>query len=87
MVEEDRAAVLGALGCVDAVVFFEEESPEALLNRLRPDIFAKGGDYAVSDLPEAKLLARWGGRAVIVPYVAGRSTTWLKEEAVSRSVR
>ena len=79
--------MLGALGCVDAVVFFEEESPEALLNRLRPDIFAKGGDYAVSNLPEAKLLARWGGRAVIVPYVAGRSTTWLKEEAVSRSVR
>ena len=57
------------------------------MNRLRPDIFAKGGDYAVSNLPEAKLLARWGGRAVIVPYVAGRSTTWLKEEAVSRSVR
>ena len=56
-------------------------------NRLHPDIFAKGGDYTVSDLPEAKLLARWGGRAVIVPYVAGRSTTWLIEEAVSRSVR
>ena len=87
MVEEDRTAVLGALGCVDAVVLFDEESPEALLNRLRPDIFAKGGDYTVSDLPEAKLLARWGGRAVIVPYVAGRSTTWLIEEAVSRSVR
>jgi rfaE bifunctional protein nucleotidyltransferase chain/domain/rfaE bifunctional protein kinase chain/domain len=85
--EEDRAAVLGALGCVDAVVLFDEETPEAVLERLRPDVFAKGGDYAVADLPEAKLLARWGGQAVILPYVAGRSTTRLIEEAVSRGVR
>ena len=85
--EEDRAAVLGALGCVDAVVLFDERTPEAVLERLRPDVFAKGGDYAVSELPEARLLARWGGRAVILPYVAGRSTTRLIEEAVSRGVR
>jgi D-beta-D-heptose 7-phosphate kinase/D-beta-D-heptose 1-phosphate adenosyltransferase len=85
--EEDRAAVLSALGCVDAVVLFDEETPEAVLKRLRPDVFAKGGDYTVSELPEAKLLARWGGRAVILPYVAGRSTTRLLEEAVSRGVR
>ncbi len=85
--EEDRAGVLRALECVDAVVLFDEETPEAVLERLRPDIFAKGGDYTVSDLPEAKLLARWGGRAVILPYVAGRSTTRLIEEAVSRRVR
>jgi D-beta-D-heptose 7-phosphate kinase/D-beta-D-heptose 1-phosphate adenosyltransferase len=82
--EEDRAAVLEALGCVDAVVLFDEDTPEAVLERLRPDVFAKGGDYAVSELPEAKLLARWGGRAVILPYVAGRSTTRLIEEVVSR---
>ena len=85
--EEDRAAVLQALGCVDAVVFFDEDTPEAVLDLLRPDVFAKGGDYAVSELPEAKLLERWGGRAVILPYVAGRSTTRLIEEAVSRGAR
>lgn len=84
--EEDRAAVLEALGCVDAVVVFDEDTPEAVLERLRPDVFAKGADYAVSELPEAKLLQRWGGRAVILPYVAGRSTTRLIQQAVDRSV-
>ena len=42
---------------------------------------AKGGDYAVSELPEAATLAEWGGHAVVVPYVAGRSTTRLIEVA------
>jgi D-beta-D-heptose 7-phosphate kinase/D-beta-D-heptose 1-phosphate adenosyltransferase len=85
--EEDRAAVLRALECVDAVVLFDEKTPEAILERLRPEIFAKGGDYAFSELAEAKLLKRWGGRTVILPYVAGRSTTRLIEEAVTRGVR
>jgi rfaE bifunctional protein nucleotidyltransferase chain/domain len=85
--EEDRVVVLEALGCVDAVVLFDEDTPEAVLDRLRPDVFAKGGDYAVSDLPEAALLRKWGGRAVILPYVAERSTTRLIEEAVSRGAR
>ncbi|MEW6636415.1 MAG: D-beta-D-heptose 1-phosphate adenosyltransferase, partial [Actinomycetota bacterium] len=85
--EEDRAAVLEALSCVDAVVLFDEETPEAVLDRLRPDVFAKGGDYELKDLPEARLLESWGGRAVILPYVAGRSTTRLIEEAISRGAR
>jgi D-beta-D-heptose 7-phosphate kinase/D-beta-D-heptose 1-phosphate adenosyltransferase len=85
--EEDRAAVLRALSCVDAVILFDEDTPEAVLERLRPDVFAKGGDYAISDLPEAKLLARWGGQALILPYVAGRSTTRLIEETVARGAR
>jgi D-beta-D-heptose 7-phosphate kinase/D-beta-D-heptose 1-phosphate adenosyltransferase len=85
--EEDRAAVLEALECVDAVVVFDEDTPESALERLRPDIFAKGADYAVSELPEASLLERWGGRAVILPYVAGRSTTRLIQQAVDRSLR
>jgi D-beta-D-heptose 7-phosphate kinase/D-beta-D-heptose 1-phosphate adenosyltransferase len=85
--EEDRAAVLQALGCVDAVVLFDEDTPEATLERLRPDVFAKGGDYAISELPEAALLECWGGQAVILPYVEGRSTTRLIREAVSRNAR
>ncbi len=85
--EEDRAAVLCALSCVDAVVLFDEDTPETVLENLRPDVFAKGGDYEVAELPEAKLLARWGGRVVILPYVAERSTTRLIEEAVSRGIR
>ncbi len=85
--EADRAAVLEALGCVDAVVVFDERTPEAVLGRLRPDVFAKGGDYALGDLPEAALLASWGGQAVVLPYLEGRSTTRLLKEAVRRDRR
>jgi D-beta-D-heptose 7-phosphate kinase / D-beta-D-heptose 1-phosphate adenosyltransferase len=83
--ESDRAAVLEALGCVDAVLIFEEDDPRAALEVVRPDLWAKGGDYAVAELPEAETLAAWGGRAVIVPYIAGRSTTRLIEEVVARA--
>jgi D-beta-D-heptose 7-phosphate kinase/D-beta-D-heptose 1-phosphate adenosyltransferase len=79
--EDDRAAVLAGLGCVDAVAVFDEDDPCAVLCELRPHLWAKGGDYAVADLPEAEVLDDWGGRAVIVPYVAGRSTTRLIEVA------
>jgi D-beta-D-heptose 7-phosphate kinase/D-beta-D-heptose 1-phosphate adenosyltransferase len=82
--EADRVAVLEALGCVDAVVPFDERTPEAVLQRLRPDVFAKGGDYALADLPEAALLASWGGQAVVLPYLEGRSTTQLMKEVVRR---
>jgi rfaE bifunctional protein nucleotidyltransferase chain/domain/rfaE bifunctional protein kinase chain/domain len=78
--EADRAAVLEALGCVDAVVCFDEPTPEAVLRRLRPDVFAKGGDYAGRDLPERAVLAEWGGEVVALPYLDGRSTTRLVEE-------
>ncbi|MCU1450625.1 MAG: RfaE bifunctional protein domain, partial [Acidimicrobiales bacterium] len=76
----DRAALLRALGTVDAVAVFEEDTPAALLDRLRPDVFAKGADYGLHDLPEARMLARWGGQAVVLPYLEGRSTSHLLQE-------
>jgi rfaE bifunctional protein nucleotidyltransferase chain/domain/rfaE bifunctional protein kinase chain/domain len=82
--ETDRAGVLLALGAVDAVAVFDEDTPAAVLDRLRPDVFAKGGDYSLESLPEAALVARWGGQTVILPYVEGRSTTRILEEAVRR---
>ena len=75
----DRARVLAALDCVDAVAVFDEDTPEAVLDRLRPDVFAKGADYTLASLPEAAVLARWGGQAVVLPYLEGRSTTRLIE--------
>ena len=83
--EQDRAAVLEALGCVDAVLVFSEDDPRTALETVRPDLWAKGGDYSGRVLPEAETLAAWGGRAVVVPYVAGRSTTRLIEEVVARA--
>lgn len=79
--EGDRAEVLAALDCVDAVEVFDDDTPLVVLERLRPDVFVKGGDYAVVDLPEAATLAHWGGQAVVVPYLAGRSSSRLIEEA------
>jgi rfaE bifunctional protein nucleotidyltransferase chain/domain len=69
----DRAEVVAALGCVDAVVGFAESTPERVMSRLKPDIQVKGGDYRPSDLPEAK----HAGRVVIVPLKQGYSTTAL----------
>ncbi|WP_426514704.1 PfkB family carbohydrate kinase [Dactylosporangium sp. McL0621] len=77
--EADRARLLLALACVDAVVVFDEPTPEATLSWLRPDIWVKGGDYADGGpaLPEAQLVRQWGGQTVVVPYLEGRSTTKL----------
>jgi D-beta-D-heptose 7-phosphate kinase / D-beta-D-heptose 1-phosphate adenosyltransferase len=82
--ENDRARVLLALDCVDAVVVFDEATPAAALRSFRPHLFAKGADYAIGDLPEAATLAEWGGHAVVLPYLPGRSTSRLVEEARRR---
>ncbi len=72
---EDRARVLAALACVDAVVIFDELSPEHALKQLRPDIWVKGGDYVEADLPEAGVVRRHGGEVVLLPTVAGYSSS------------
>ncbi|MBG0561262.1 PfkB family carbohydrate kinase [Actinoplanes aureus] len=71
--QDDRARLLAALDCVDAVVIFDEPTPEPVLSWLRPDVWVKGGDY--DTLPESEVVERWGGQTVIVPYLDGRSTT------------
>ncbi|WP_250037498.1 PfkB family carbohydrate kinase [Paractinoplanes maris] len=71
--QNDRARLLAALDCVDAVVVFEESTPEAVLTWLRPDVWVKGGDY--DSVPESDLVESWGGQTVFVPYLDGRSTT------------
>ncbi|WP_435741280.1 PfkB family carbohydrate kinase [Nocardioides sp. SYSU DS0663] len=82
--QADRARVLEALEPVDAVVVFDEDTPTEALRRIRPDVWAKGGDYAGVDLPEAALLREWGGQSVVLPYLQGRSTTGLVETAAER---
>jgi len=72
---EDRIAVLEALRDVDGAVEFGEDTPEALISRLRPEVHVKGGDYTEAQLPEAKIVRGYGGEVVIMPTLAGRSTT------------
>jgi len=80
----DRHEVLLALACVDAVVVFDEDTPAEVLTRLRPDVWVKGGDYAVAELPERLVVESAGGHVVLVPYLDGRSSTALIERAGSR---
>ena len=81
----DRVRILRALACVDDVVVFEEDTPEQVLRTLHPQLWVKGGDYSGVEVPEAAVLAEWGGRVVTVPFLAGRSTTRLAERAIARS--
>ena len=85
--EADRARVLSALACVDGLVVFDDDTPGPTLERLRPHVFAKGADYDLGRLPEAAVLEAWGGQAVVLPFLEGRSTTRLMQEASTRAVR
>ena len=67
--------VLAALAAVDCVVLFDEETPLALIRRLRPDVLVKGADYAREAIVGADEVEGWGGRVVRVPLVEGKSTT------------
>lgn len=73
----DRAAMLASLGCVSVVTEFDEDTPEALIAALRPDIIVKGGDYDMDKLPETALVKSWGGKAVAIAFAHDRSTTKL----------
>lgn len=84
--QHDRARMLLALECVDAVVIFDEPTPEPLLAKLRPDVWVKGGDYRAEQMPEAGHITAFGGQAVLVPYLEGRSTTKLINTAAERSM-
>lgn len=75
--EADRACVLAALQSVDLVVLFDEPTPCALLEEIRPDVYVKGGDYDIETLEETRLVRRWGGRAQALSFVDGYSTTAL----------
>lgn len=75
--EQDRATVLAALAAVDGVCLFEEVDALRLLAEVKPDIYAKGGDYTIDTInqPERRLVEGGGGKVVILPGVPGRSTT------------
>ena len=71
----DRAFVLAGLRSVDAVALFDEDTPVELIERLRPDVYVKGGDYDIEQLAETALVRSWGGQAHAISFVDGYSTT------------
>lgn len=76
---EDRAGVLAALSCVDHLASFDRDTAAELVALLRPDVYAKGGDYTPAMVPEAPLVERLGGAVRILPYLEDRSTSAILE--------
>ena len=75
--QSDRAALVAALESVDLVTIFDEQLPLPVLEIARPDVYVKGGDYAIESLPETALVRQWNGRAVALPILHDRSTSEL----------
>ena len=75
MLEEDRVELLEELPCVDHVVAFDEDTPEALIRRVKPDLHVKGGDHAGDQLAEKSVVEEVGGEVVVLPLLPGRSAS------------
>ncbi len=75
--EQDRAKVLSALSFVDYITIFDENTPELLIRKIKPDIIVKGGDWRAEDIAGYDFVRSRSGKVVIVPFVKGYSTTAL----------
>jgi rfaE bifunctional protein nucleotidyltransferase chain/domain len=78
--EAERAEILEALACVDAVVLFNQETPHDLIAALQPDVLVKGADWAADAIVGRDIVEARGGRVVRVPLEAGRSTSAIIEK-------
>ncbi|MFZ0242449.1 MAG: D-glycero-beta-D-manno-heptose-7-phosphate kinase [Desulfobacterales bacterium] len=85
--ETDRAAILGALDCVDLVIIFEEDTPIMLIETLEPDVLVKGADYRPESVVGKEFVESHGGRVHLVPVVDGYSTTRLAEKVSEKHAK
>lgn len=84
--QAERAELLAALECVDAVIIFDEQTPEASLSKLKPDIHCKGADYAPphgKPVPEARVVESYGGQVRFLPLVPATSTSMIIDRIAS----
>lgn len=81
MPEQERAEVLEALECVDAVVVFDDETPARIISHLQPDVLVKGSDWAADAIVGRDTVEARGGRVVRMPIEAGWSTSAIIERA------
>ena len=80
---EERAELVGALACVDAVVLFDEDTPERLIHDVRPDVLVKGGDWAIEQIVGREFVESLGGRVLSIPLREGLSTSKLIERILA----
>lgn len=73
--EQERLEMLSALEMIDYLVLFSEPDCKALLEVIKPQVYVKGGDYRIEDLPEAETVYNYGGKIVLITEVKGKSTT------------
>jgi D-beta-D-heptose 7-phosphate kinase/D-beta-D-heptose 1-phosphate adenosyltransferase len=78
--QAERSALLAELSCVDWVVIFDEDTPESLLELLKPDILVKGGDYQESEIVGHEIVKGYGGKVLPLAFIPGRSTTQIIEK-------
>ena len=77
--EHERAEVLAALACVDAVVVFREDTPDAIIRSIQPDVLVKGADWPADQIVGRDTVEARGGRVVLIPVEQGYSTTSIVE--------
>jgi len=75
MNQNERAKIISSLYFVDYAIIFHDETPERLILELMPDIYVKGGDYRLEDLPEVKTVTEYGGKVRILSHESNKSTT------------
>ncbi|MBF0622674.1 MAG: D-glycero-beta-D-manno-heptose-7-phosphate kinase [Magnetococcales bacterium] len=78
--QQDRARVLSAIASVDAVVIFDQDTPLELIQRLRPDVLAKGADYSENEVVGGDVVKSWGGSIELIPLITGRSSSTIVEK-------
>jgi rfaE bifunctional protein nucleotidyltransferase chain/domain len=78
--QQARAETLAALFFVDAVIFFDEDTPYELIKIIKPDILVKGGDYQIDDIVGADIVKNYGGVVETIPLVQGYSTSNIIEK-------
>ena len=76
----DRLAVMAALGCVDLVTWFDEDTPIERILESRPDVLVKGGDWPVEKIVGNTEVTGWGGKTVSIPFIHQKSTTALLDK-------
>ncbi len=79
--ESDRAEILAALGAVDFTVIFTDDTPATLIEKVRPDILVKGGDWKVEQIVGGTFVQSYGGKVMSLQFIDGKSTTKIIEKS------
>tara|TARA_Y100001968_G_scaffold317714_1_gene347063 strand:+ start:245 stop:754 length:510 start_codon:yes stop_codon:yes gene_type:complete len=77
-----RKTILTALKAISLVIIFDEETPERLIEKLKPDILVKGGDYKTEDIIGADFVRSYGGEVLTIPYLEGNSSTSIIDKVI-----